>query len=69
MKMLKQESVLPIIADESCQKLADVSSCAEVFHGINIKLNYITKLCLNLIIAQPMATKNNFNTTNFVFQN
>ncbi len=38
MKILKQESVLPIIADESCQKLADVSSCAEGFHGINIKL-------------------------------
>ncbi|PTX61171.1 L-alanine-DL-glutamate epimerase-like enolase superfamily enzyme [Kordia periserrulae] len=38
MKILKKESVLPIIADESCQKLADVSTCAEVFHGINIKL-------------------------------
>jgi L-alanine-DL-glutamate epimerase-like enolase superfamily enzyme len=38
MKILKQESVLPIIADESCQKLADVEQCAEVFHGINIKL-------------------------------
>ncbi|WP_298520531.1 dipeptide epimerase [uncultured Kordia sp.] len=38
MKLLKKESVLPIIADESCQKLADVSKCAEVFHGINIKL-------------------------------
>ncbi|WP_430412212.1 dipeptide epimerase [Kordia sp.] len=38
MKILKEKSVLPIIADESCQKLADVESCAEVFHGINIKL-------------------------------
>jgi len=38
MKILKQESVLPIIADESCIKLADVSKCADVFHGINIKL-------------------------------
>lgn len=38
MKTLKDESVLPIIADESCQKLADVENCAEVFHGINIKL-------------------------------
>lgn len=38
MKTLKQESVLPIIADESCQKLTDVKNCAEVFHGINIKL-------------------------------
>jgi L-alanine-DL-glutamate epimerase-like enolase superfamily enzyme len=38
MEILKKESVLPIIADESCQTLADVSKCAEVFHGINIKL-------------------------------
>ncbi|WP_046758396.1 dipeptide epimerase [Kordia jejudonensis] len=38
MKILKEKSVLPIIADESCKKLADVSSCAAVFHGINIKL-------------------------------
>ncbi|QHI36336.1 L-Ala-D/L-Glu epimerase [Kordia antarctica] len=38
MKILKEKSVLPIIADESCLKLEDVSKCAEVFHGINIKL-------------------------------
>lgn len=38
MKVLKEKSVLPIIADESCQKLVDVTKCAEVFHGINIKL-------------------------------
>lgn len=38
MEILKKESVLPIIADESCQTLADVSKCATVFHGINIKL-------------------------------
>lgn len=38
MEILKKESVLPIIADESCQKLTHVSACAKVFHGINIKL-------------------------------
>ncbi len=38
MKILKEKSVLPIIADESCQQLKDVSICADVFHGINIKL-------------------------------
>ena len=38
MEILKKESVLPIIADESCQKFSDVLKCAEVFHGINIKL-------------------------------
>lgn len=38
MKTLKAKSVLPLIADESCQKLEDVALCAEGFHGINIKL-------------------------------
>lgn len=31
-------SVLPIIADESCQTEADVDACAGLFHGINIKV-------------------------------
>jgi len=38
MKALKAKSVLPIIADESCQRFEDVEPCAEVFHGVNIKL-------------------------------
>ncbi len=38
MKLLKERSELPIIADESCQRLDDVDRCAEFFHGINIKL-------------------------------
>lgn len=32
------ESVLPIIADESCQIEDDVAKCYNHFHGINIKL-------------------------------
>ena len=32
------ESVLPIVADESCQVEADVEKCHDHFHGINIKL-------------------------------
>ena len=32
------ESVLPIIADESCIVESDVEWCAGHFHGINIKL-------------------------------
>ena len=32
------ESVLPVIADESCQTEADVEACHGLFHGINIKL-------------------------------
>lgn len=38
MQKLKNESVLPIIADESCQRETDVLTCAQSFHGINIKL-------------------------------
>lgn len=38
MKVLKAECVLPVIADESCQRLEDIERCAEVFQGVNIKL-------------------------------
>lgn len=37
-KEVYQKSVLPIIADESCQVEADVSKCYNHFHGINVKL-------------------------------
>jgi L-alanine-DL-glutamate epimerase-like enolase superfamily enzyme len=35
---LKRRSPLPIYVDEDCHTLADVSACAEIAHGINIKL-------------------------------
>lgn len=38
MKLVKAQAVLPIIADESCQREADVAMCCEWFDGINIKL-------------------------------
>ncbi len=38
-KIAFEHSVLPLIADESCQVEADVERCAPYFHGINIKLN------------------------------
>lgn len=38
MKKVKDQSVLPIIADESCQREEDVLMCSELFHGLNIKL-------------------------------
>ena len=38
MKKVYSESVLPIIADESCIVEADVARCAGYFHGINVKL-------------------------------
>jgi L-Ala-D/L-Glu epimerase len=41
---LRERSPLPLIADESCQRLADVRRCADAFHGINIKLMKCTGL-------------------------
>ena len=38
MAILKEHSALPIIADESCQRLEDLELCIKNFHGINIKL-------------------------------
>ncbi|MCF0043559.1 dipeptide epimerase [Dyadobacter fanqingshengii] len=38
MKKVFAESVLPVLADESCIVESDVKSCEGLFHGINIKL-------------------------------
>ncbi len=38
MKLLKQKSVLPLYADESCQRLSAIEKLKEGFDGINIKL-------------------------------
>lgn len=38
MKILFNQSTLPLIADESCVSEQDVSKCVGFFHGINIKL-------------------------------
>lgn len=38
MKKVYEQSVLPVIADESCISETDVSKCADYFHGVNIKL-------------------------------
>ncbi len=38
MKVLKQESALPQIADESCIEEPDVERCNGYFHGVNVKL-------------------------------
>jgi L-alanine-DL-glutamate epimerase-like enolase superfamily enzyme len=37
-RTLKQRSPLPIYVDEDCHRLDDVAACAEIAHGINIKL-------------------------------
>lgn len=38
MKILYEQSPLPLIADESCVSEHDVLKCKKYFHGINIKL-------------------------------
>jgi L-Ala-D/L-Glu epimerase len=53
MKILYQQSQLPLIADESCVAEADVEKCVGHFHGINIKL---TK-CSGITPARRMITK------------
>jgi len=53
MQRLYTESVLPLIADESCVKESDVEACAGHFHGINIKL---TK-CSGITPARRMIGK------------
>ncbi|MFD1314864.1 dipeptide epimerase [Namhaeicola litoreus] len=37
-KIVYEKSVLPIVADESCQIESDVLKCVGHFHGVNIKL-------------------------------
>ena len=37
--LLKDRSPIPIYVDEDCHTLADLLTCAEIAHGINIKLS------------------------------
>lgn len=53
MKVLYEQSVLPLIADESCVVETDVEKCHQHFHGINIKL---TK-CSGITPARRMITR------------
>ena len=53
MKVLYDESPLPIFADESCVIESDVEKCYQYFHGVNIKL---TK-CSGITPARRMITK------------
>ena len=38
-RVLRERSPIAIYVDEDCHTLADVASCAEIAHGINIKLS------------------------------
>src|SRR5262249_20608979 len=53
MKILYDQSSLPLIADESCVVESDVERCKDHFHGINIKL---TK-CGGITVARRMIDK------------
>jgi len=53
MRVLYQQSPLPLIADESCVGEHDVERCVHFFHGINIKL---TK-CSGITPARRMIDK------------
>ena len=37
-RVLKERSPVPVYVDEDCHTLADVAACAEIAHGINVKL-------------------------------
>jgi L-alanine-DL-glutamate epimerase-like enolase superfamily enzyme len=53
MKILYEQSVLPLFADEACVGESDVEKCYGHFHGINIKL---TK-CSGITPARRMIKK------------
>ena len=38
-RVLRERSPVPIYVDEDCHVLGDVASCADIAHGINIKLS------------------------------
>ncbi|PNW26988.1 dipeptide epimerase [Formosa algae] len=52
-KKVYQDSVLPVIADESCQVSADIAKCHNHFHGVNVKL----VKCGGLTPARTMLTE------------
>ena len=53
MRRVRAASVLPVFADESCRVEADLDACADLFHGVNLKL---TK-CGGLTPARRMIAR------------
>jgi L-Ala-D/L-Glu epimerase len=58
MAILFKESVLPLIADESCIVKEDVAKCCEVFHGINIKLTKCSGITPAIQMIEEAKEKN-----------
>lgn len=60
MKIVKQRSVLPLYADESCQRLIDIKELKDCFDGINIKLmkcGGITEALQMILKARELGMK------------
>jgi L-alanine-DL-glutamate epimerase-like enolase superfamily enzyme len=58
MKVLFEQSTLPLIADESCVFEQDVKKCYQHFHGINIKLTKCSGITPALRMIQEARTLN-----------
>jgi L-alanine-DL-glutamate epimerase-like enolase superfamily enzyme len=58
MKVLYKESVLPLLADESCVFENDVEKCEHHFHGINIKLTKCSGITPALNMIKKAKTLN-----------
>ena len=56
MAQLKANSVLPLFADESCVFEKDAATCANYFHGINIKLTKCSGLTPALRMIKEAKT-------------
>jgi len=54
---LSARSPLPIIADESFQRLADLGRVANCFHGVNIKLMKCTGIFEGFLVAKAARAK------------
>ena len=58
MKMLFEQSPLPLIADESCVSENDVEKCHGYFHGVNIKLTKCSGITPALRMIEKARTLN-----------
>lgn len=54
---LRERSPLPIIADESFQRLSDLDRVADCFHGVNIKLMKCTGIAEGMRIAKAARAR------------
>jgi len=58
MGALFQTSVLPLIADESCVRLSDMSGIENYFHGINIKLTKCSGITPARVLVHEARVRN-----------